>query len=90
MSYHARMMNIRKGQFGNRPHYQEGHRDARHAAAEIALEADAEIERLRAVLGELHRRLGMNSDWFQRCIRAALDGDQAFARSTADEATVSL
>ena len=44
MTYHNRIMNIKMiGGEG----YKEGHRDARHAAAEIALEADAEIEELR-------------------------------------------
>lgn len=53
MSYHQRTMNIQAN-----PHeaeyrgegYAYGHRDARHAAAEIAAEADAEIERLTADL----------------------------------------
>lgn len=50
MSYHQRMMNIpcptgRDTAFD----YVYGHRDARHAAAEIANEADAEVERLREI-----------------------------------------
>lgn len=53
MNYHNRMMNIQDDVSGgmspgeNRVAYKVGHKDARHAAAEIALEADAEIERLR-------------------------------------------
>jgi hypothetical protein len=44
--YHGRLMNLRTT--GRRSvAYREGHRDARHAAAEIANEADAEIARLR-------------------------------------------
>lgn len=42
--------------------YQYGHRDARHAAAEIANEADAEICALREIrdrLGDVERALGM-------------------------------
>jgi hypothetical protein len=30
--------------------YRIGHRDARHAAAELALKADAEIDRLKSIL----------------------------------------
>jgi len=30
--------------------YNSGHRDARHAAAELALKADAEIDRLKSIL----------------------------------------
>ena len=37
--------------------YRVGHRDARHAAAELALKADAEIERLRSALRNLDSRL---------------------------------
>lgn len=43
--YHGRIMDIEAYEFGLL--YKNGHRDARHAAAEIALEADAEIARLR-------------------------------------------
>ncbi len=44
MSYHGRIMNIRDGTDGAASiEYKRGHRDARHAAAEIALEADARI-----------------------------------------------
>ena len=45
MSYHARMMNIQMG--GDDVRYKVGHRDARHAAADIANEADAELDALR-------------------------------------------
>lgn len=57
--YHNRMMNIQvdaasMAEAGKprslRLAYKYGHRDARHAAAEIALEAQAEIARLREVL----------------------------------------
>jgi hypothetical protein len=47
--YHARIMNIPCEKRGL---YAQGHRDARHAAAEIALEAEAEAERLTAELTE--------------------------------------
>ncbi len=58
MDYHGRMMNIPYDRLqetfdkndltltARRP-YKFGHRDARHAAAEIATEADREIDRLR-------------------------------------------
>lgn len=51
--YHARMMNIAAVPdfllpIGGESAYKTGHRDARHAAAEIALEANAEIARLTA------------------------------------------
>ena len=48
-NYHARIMNIRITNYTPEaltPEYREGHRDARHAAAEIALEADVRVERL--------------------------------------------
>lgn len=46
--YHARIMNIpANGKEMDSTAYRLGHRDARHAAAEIALEAEAEVERLR-------------------------------------------
>ena len=38
-----------------RTNYKQGHRDARHAAAELAVQADAEIAQLRADLDRLHR-----------------------------------
>ena len=53
MSLHAAIMNIPGGADGKVPMsaggeyadgYQAGHRDARHAAAELALAADAELE----------------------------------------------
>lgn len=56
MSYHNRIMNIPHGRVGDSDGmkmYRLGHRDARHAAAEIATEADIEIERLRDQLGAL-------------------------------------
>lgn len=53
MTYHNRMMNIQVGRVGDSDGmrmYRIGHRDARHAAAEIANEADAKIESLTAEL----------------------------------------
>lgn len=47
MNFHSRMMNIRDGAEGAASiEYKRGHRDARHAAAEIANEADAKIAEL--------------------------------------------
>lgn len=61
MSYfHGRMINISVNQanvpsFGGDPReaYLYGHRDARHEAAEIALEADARIKELEQRILEL-------------------------------------
>lgn len=51
MNFHGRMMNIRDGADGAASiEYKRGHRDARHAAAEIANEADARIAELEAQL----------------------------------------
>lgn len=53
VSYHARVMNIRDDATdemfpgSSRFAYKTGHKDARHVAAEIASEADAELDRLR-------------------------------------------
>lgn len=55
MSYSGRIMNISGKIVGNlNPYtpevlYKMGHRDARHAAAEIATEAENEIDRLKAL-----------------------------------------
>jgi hypothetical protein len=58
MSYHGEIMNIPcdAGMAGTDNvllAYLHGHRDARHAAAEIANEADAEIAKLKARIREL-------------------------------------
>jgi hypothetical protein len=67
-NFHGRMMNIQTDRMGasfdRQPlrgrdiklAYKIGHRDARHAAAEIANEADFEIERLRDLLAKSIRR----------------------------------
>lgn len=60
MSYHNRIMNIpcnEQGDFVATALYKFGHRDARHAAAEIANEADAEIEQLRANIEALEAKV---------------------------------
>ncbi|WP_420415241.1 hypothetical protein [Roseibium sp.] len=50
MNYHRKMMNIQRREVGGWANkYIYGHRDARHDAAEIALNADAEIDALRKV-----------------------------------------
>jgi len=56
-NYHARMMNIQPPEFRfvQPIDYHEGHRDARHAAAEIALEADIEIADKDAEIARLKR-----------------------------------
>lgn len=45
-NFHARIMNIQPSQNFAVDRYSCGHKEARHAAAEIALEADAMIEKL--------------------------------------------
>jgi hypothetical protein len=45
---HASIMNIPADRNRSDRAYKEGHRDARHAAAEMALAAEEEIERLKA------------------------------------------
>ena len=50
MNYHGRLMNLQPDYSSPESHavaYKRGYRDARHAAAEVANEADSEIERLR-------------------------------------------
>lgn len=53
--YHARIMNLGAAFIDGA--YLDGHRDARHAAAEIAVEADARIEALEAEVERLSREL---------------------------------
>lgn len=65
MNLHGRIMNIRavvparlgvegdKYRAFERAAYLDGHKAARHAAAEIAAEADAELETLRKRIAEL-------------------------------------
>jgi hypothetical protein len=59
MSYHSRMMNLPpdKEPVNGSSAYRLGHRDARHAAAEIANEADAEIDQLRELCKQLAEAL---------------------------------
>lgn len=49
MSLHNDIMNLPTGT-NHSLAYKEGHRDARHTAAELVLKADAEIELLRSAL----------------------------------------
>ena len=46
MDYHGRIMNLRSNPDAVSDTYMTGHRDARHAAAEIATEADRTIAAL--------------------------------------------
>lgn len=50
MDFHGRIMNLQRREGYAVDTYACGHRDARHQAAEVGLEADAEVERLRAAL----------------------------------------
>ena len=55
MDYHGRIMNIDQAQGAAcSSDYSKGHRDARHKAAEIALEAQIEIEHLKQKLKAIH------------------------------------
>ena len=48
MNYSGRIMNIRSGVEGDASiEYNRGHRDARHAAAEIAVEAENQIDQFK-------------------------------------------
>ena len=59
MNYHSRIMNIRNTcqntEKTSQVIYAHGHRDARHAAAELAIAHDQEMERVKADLDRLHR-----------------------------------
>ena len=62
MDYHGRIINIDQAVGAAcSSHYAIGHRDARHKAAEIALEAQAEIERLRDALDKYRQELDVVS-----------------------------
>lgn len=78
MNLHSEIMNIECGQTKGRiavqtqngQAYKLGHRDARHAAAELSLKADARIEELeealRGLLNEAHtatKPLHSHSEW---------------------------
>ncbi len=63
---------FKEGDFGDRKeylHYKEGHRDSRHAAAELSLKAEARIESLEEMLqwyvneDEIHEGGPENQYW---------------------------
>ena len=67
-SYHNRIMKIQdiakvqnkdifNGAVMRSSAYRKGHKDARHAAAEIALEADARIAQLEEIISQDTRRI---------------------------------
>jgi hypothetical protein len=64
MNYHGKMMNIQIRPIGSRwgqvrrEGHAQGHKEARHAAAEIALEADRTIEELIAICEEVLNQPG--------------------------------
>jgi hypothetical protein len=84
MNLHARIMNVlcdpeaSEATYERRIAYSKGHRDARHAAAEIANEAEAELAALRAERDALRDALediassDMTRNGFQMIARAAL------------------
>ena len=57
-SYESRMMNVGVDANATTDTYHIGHRDARHACAEIALEADATIAALRERVADLEGVMG--------------------------------
>ena len=67
MTLHGQIMNLPSGQgtMSQSPDmaYKIGHRDARHAAAELALKADACVDALRVLNDQLHEcaRLGLTA-----------------------------
>ena len=80
MDYHGRIMNIeclppaRMNQHPVDPEcsaYRIGHRDARHAAAEIACEAQAEIARLREVLTVIAYPLNIGKVYHMDAVKQA-------------------
>ena len=79
MTFHARIMNLSGesdprdgGPFANG--YKNGHRAARHAAAELALQADAEIDGLREALAFMVANIGQP---------VSLETREGFARARA-------
>ena len=52
--------------------YKEGHRDARHAAAELSLVADKMVEALRGIAGKDPAELARDPLWAARVARIAL------------------
>jgi catalase len=85
MNYHGRIMNIpiNHPKAMTSENYKEGHRDARHDAAEIANEADAEIERLRSALGA-------SEAYAKECETAAARAALMAIKGAASEAAVTL
>jgi hypothetical protein len=102
VSYHNRIMSlpVRADQMrevarlrGTAPlagSYELGHRDARHAAAEIALDAQAEIEQLTAALAaeraraeQLQAAVETLERLLKECTELRLTGK--FARASADQ-----
>lgn len=69
MDYHGRIMSIAGRQDGSESahhsQYSRGHRDARHAAAAIALEAQDEIEHLHAKVAALKKALDPHTIRYQ-------------------------
>ena len=59
-------------------HYKLGHKDARHAAAEQALKADACIEALRSLMrGNTYRTIQGLTTWHEKTVPLNADLDRA-------------
>jgi hypothetical protein len=78
MDLHASIMNIPADRNRSDRAYKEGHRDARHAAAEMALAAEEEIERLKAENAALVKALApFIQDGFQSTLGGNAQGDES-------------
>lgn len=74
--YHGRIMNIQHRRIAAPHNYVEGHRDARHAAAEIAAEADAELAAFKAERDRLREALERIVNEADHPLGCAIDGNE--------------
>ena len=85
MNLHGRIMNLfcEYGHYGDpsvQTGYKFGHRDARHAAAELALEADATIDRLRVLLAHA---VAEADGWHDECQGGPIEDDPLMGEARA-------
>lgn len=87
--FHGRIMNIRDGADGAASiEYKRGHRDARHAAAEIANEADNRIVELEAQIAARDASIAEVEDYrlaLRLMIRTAINAEAAEAARGNDD-----
>lgn len=88
-TYHSRIMNIPRHSAGIvdafdidsfEQGHRRGHKDAKHAAADIAGEADAEIARLQAQVAELRSKLNEVHSWIVCAAIASPDDMMQYAQ----------